>query len=68
MLSPPEIGSSPNSRGETGNYLPDRYPRSLGQGGKSGRRSGRTPCLPDRLPDWVPVTVSHRSGPRGDHP
>jgi hypothetical protein len=69
----PDVVSAGNQEfsrlsGGTGNCLPDRCPRSSGEGGKAGRRSGRTPCLPDRLPAWVPVTVSHRSGSRGAPP
>jgi hypothetical protein len=29
---------------------------SSGQGGKAGTPTGRTPCLPPGLPEWVPVT------------
>lgn len=41
MSRPPEIGGFGGTE-KRGNYLPDRYLRSSGQGGKAGR----TPCLP----------------------
>ncbi len=34
---------------------PWRCRRCSGQGGQAGRRSGRTPCLPDRLPAFGPA-------------
>ena len=52
---PPEIGVSPNLSG-VGDWLPGRCLRSSGQGGTTGRRSGRTP----RLPDEIPVTLQDR--------
>jgi hypothetical protein len=27
---------------------------------RTGMRTGRTPCLPARLPSWVPVTLCDR--------
>jgi hypothetical protein len=37
--------------------------RSSGQGGKAGTQTGRTPCLPPRLPEWVPMTLCDVSQP-----
>jgi hypothetical protein len=49
-------GGSPDPR-EARGCLPGRCPRSSEQGGNAGRPTGRTPCLPDRLPAWVPATL-----------
>jgi hypothetical protein len=43
-----------------GGCLLGRCLRSSGKGGKAEIRTGRTPCLPDRLPAWVPVTLCDR--------
>jgi hypothetical protein len=71
MSRPLEIRGSPDLR-EVGGCLPRRCLRSLGKGGRAGMRTGRTPCLPACLLDWVPVTLCDsklsRSGTRGAHP
>ena len=58
--------------GSAGSYLPGRCMRSSGRGGKAGTRTGRTPCLPVCLPEWVPVTFCDREPAgmvrRGAHP
>jgi hypothetical protein len=56
---PPKSGASGTQTSE-GNCLPNRYLRSSGRGGKAGTPTGRTPCLPRCLPDWVPVTFRDR--------
>jgi hypothetical protein len=55
MSSPLEIRGSPDPR-EAAGCLPGRCLRSSERGGRAGRRTGRTPCLPD----WVPVTLCDR--------
>jgi hypothetical protein len=53
-ISPPPKSGVSGAQTSGGNCLLDRCLRSSRRGGKAGIQTGRTPCLPHRLPEWVP--------------
>jgi len=65
--SPRKSGVSPNLS-DAGDWLPGQCLRSSGQGGTTGRRSGRTPRLPDEIPVTPEGPTARRRDPRGRVP